>query len=281
LDCRITNLAAPGAGCRRRAVRRPSASGGEALARRLDPVKVKVDLDAIHKDTGNPGGFNSRANRNNPLALSEHSFGFAVDFKASLNPNIGKNGALDAVADATGVDPRKATSGGKTAFGLRDVATSQYDASAAYVRIMGDADLFTARIRQIVDGVRIQEKQPALDDAAARGLSESLRTGGKTPPAEGAILAAAFPAGAATSARKSAVASLLRLARARRAANPAKGGHPGATSRASTGSVAAHGFLNLPPLAVAALAGSDSGCRDVDHDPSLDRLTRQLETRPM
>jgi hypothetical protein len=218
-----------------------------------------VDLDAVRAAMGHPGGFNIRANRNNPLALSEHSFGFAIDLSASLNPNIGKSGALDAVGDAVGTDPRGLTTGGKNAAAVQGVATTLHDASTGYVALMADPALFTARVRTIADGVRTAEHAAKLDDSAATALSTLLRTGaGKAPTVE-QVLAAAFDAGTATGARKAAAASLVRLATAWRAANPAKGKRPGASTEATTGSAAAHGFLNLPPTLVAALAGTDAG----------------------
>ena len=217
-----------------------------------------VDLAAIRTAAGRPSGFNIRANRNNPLALSEHSFGYAIDLKADLNPNIGKSGALDPVVDATGVDPRTQSTTGRDAAGVQSVATTLYQASSDYVATMSDPARFTSRIRQIVDGVRTGEKLAGLDDATATALSELLRTGGAVP-ADDRILAAAFPAGAETSARKSAIASLKRLAKAWRSANPAKGKRPAASVTASVGSVAAHGFLSLPPTLTAALSGSDAG----------------------
>jgi hypothetical protein len=219
-----------------------------------------VDLDAIRADMGRPGGFNIRANRNNPTALSEHSFGFAVDLKAALNPNIGrKGGGLDAVADATGVDPRRMSTAGASAAQVLAVAASLKTASAAYVAVMTDPALFTRRIRVIVDGVRTAEGLSRLDDAGAAALSALLRTEGKTVPKPDAISTAAFPSGTSTDRQHAAVQSLLRMAVAWRAANPASGKRPAAQSEATVGSVAAHGFLSLPPSLVAALSGREGG----------------------
>jgi hypothetical protein len=219
-----------------------------------------VDLDAIRADMGRPGGFNIRANRNNPIALSEHSFGFAVDLRASLNPNIGRKGAaLDAVADATGVDPRTMGTAGASAAQVMAVAASLRTASASYVAVMSDPALFTRRIRVIVDGVRVPEGLLRLDDAGAAALSELLRTEGKKAPKADRIASAAFPSGTPTDRQHAAVASLLRMAIAWRAANPASGKRPAAQSEATVGSVAAHGFLSLPPSLVAALSGREGG----------------------
>jgi hypothetical protein len=192
--------------------------------------------------------------------LSEHSFGFAVDLKAALNPNIGRKGAaLDAVADAAGVDPQSMGTAGASAAQVLAVAASLKTASAAYVAVMSDPALFTRRIHVIVDGVRTAEGLPKLDDPGAAALSELLRTEGKKVPKADRVSAAAFPSGRPTDRQHAAVESLLRMAIAWRAANPANGKRPAAQSEATVGSVAAHGFLSLPPSLVAALSGREGG----------------------
>ncbi|MEV7629976.1 hypothetical protein [Actinoplanes sp. NPDC089786] len=217
-----------------------------------------VDVEAVKTGMGKPGGFWIRPNRNNPLALSEHSFGFAIDLNASMNPNIGKKGGLDAVKDATGVDPGRQEDDGLNAAGVQKVAAALHQASADYVATMTEEPKFTARVRQIADGVRTADKLTGLDDTAAGALSALLREGKKAPGAD-AVLTAAFGPGAETPARKTAVASLLRLSKAWRAANPASGKRPKPATEGTVGSVAANGFLSLQPLLVAGLSGTDAG----------------------
>jgi hypothetical protein len=114
-----------------------------------------------------------------------------------------------------------------------------------------------------VDGVRGSAGGPRLDDASASALSELLRTGGRKVPTADRIVAAAFPAGEVAAAeltgRRRAADALARMAVAWRAANPASGKRPAARSEATVGSVAAHGFLGLPPTLVAALTGREAG----------------------
>ena len=53
---------------------------------------------------GGAGGFNIRRNRNAPSKLSDHSFGWAVDLDASLNPNLSARFPGRAMMAATGKD---------------------------------------------------------------------------------------------------------------------------------------------------------------------------------
>ncbi|GLY92769.1 hypothetical protein [Actinoplanes sp. NBRC 103695] len=218
-----------------------------------------VDVEAVKAGMGKPGGFWIRPNRNNPLALSEHSFGFAIDLNAPMNPNIGKKGGLDAVKDATGVDPATQEDDGLDAAGVQKVAATLHQASADYVAVMSEPARFTARVRQIADGVRAAEKLKNLDDTGADALSTVLRTGkGAAPPVD-AVLTAAFGEVAATDAQKAAAATLVRLAKVWRLANPASGKRPKAATEGTVGSVAANGFLNLQPMLVGGLSGTNAG----------------------
>lgn len=61
---------------------------GTRLARAESLLKTKGWLDAVLAGNPQPGGFNVRQNRNSPGQLSDHSFGWAVDIDADLNPNI-------------------------------------------------------------------------------------------------------------------------------------------------------------------------------------------------
>lgn len=218
-----------------------------------------VDVNAVRAGMGKPGGFWIRPNRNNPLALSEHSFGFAIDLNASMNPNIGKKGGLDAVKDATGVDPAKQEDDGLDAAGVQKVAATLHQASADYVAVMSEPARFTARVRQIADGVRAAEKLTNLDDTGAEALSTLLRIGKGAAPDTDAVLTAAFGEVAATPAQKAAAATLVRLAKVWRLANPASGKRPKAATEGTVGSVAANGFLKLQPMLVGGLSGTNAG----------------------
>ena len=66
-----------------------------SLQPRLDAASRRIDAEtgfaaAVEAVPLSIGGFNIRRNRNNPSALSEHSFGFAMDINANANPNFGR-----------------------------------------------------------------------------------------------------------------------------------------------------------------------------------------------
>jgi hypothetical protein len=71
----------------------------ERAERRLD----EPDRVAIGKEITSFGGINIRPNTNNPLYLSEHSFGAAIDISPELNPNVPKFPA-QFIGEVTGVD---------------------------------------------------------------------------------------------------------------------------------------------------------------------------------
>jgi hypothetical protein len=64
---------------------------------------AEQDRVAIGKEITAFGGFNIRPNTNNPLYLSEHSFGAAVDINPELNPNVPEFPARF-IQDVTGAD---------------------------------------------------------------------------------------------------------------------------------------------------------------------------------
>ena len=119
----------------------------EALARatanltpRL-PRLPQAEQDAIRVATSvaNPNSWwstNVRENRNAPHKLSDHSFGWAVDFQASQNPNVGKSGSLDQVQAVTGDDPNALTTAGRTAAQAETAADDMRDISREYVAAM-------------------------------------------------------------------------------------------------------------------------------------------------
>ena len=55
---------------------------------RAERLLAEPDRVAIGKEVKSFGGINIRPNTNNPLYLSEHSFGAAIDINPELNPNV-------------------------------------------------------------------------------------------------------------------------------------------------------------------------------------------------
>lgn len=234
-----------------------------AMQARLDKATAHLSrlppqrLEEVRKTMGTPSGFNIRTNRNNELRLSEHSFGFAIDLKAELNPNIGKGHTLKPVLDILGGADLFTGKGG-TAAEVETHAFMLTLVSASYKAVMSNPALFTMAARAVVDRHRAMEGLPTLTDADAIALSTHLR--GKGLLDSGALLGLCLPKGKATERRKALVATLGRLAQAWREANPAKGKAPPKPSNSpSLGSIAKHGFLNLAPVLIGALAGKDAG----------------------
>jgi len=233
-----------------------------ALQKRLDKTNAHLArlpsnvLDAVRKTMGKPGGFNIRPNRNSPLKLSEHSFGFAIDLDAPRNPNIGKSGALQPVLDVFGSDKLFSGKGG-TAIEVETSAFAVALISRTFVGIMSSPAVFTLVARLISDRARDAEGVPAMTDMEAATLSQHLR--GKGSLDESVLLSLTFPKGKGSAQRRALARTLRRLAKAWRQANPAKGKAPRPSSSASAGSIASHGFLNLAPVLIGALAGRDAG----------------------
>ena len=214
------------------------------------------ELDAVRKTMGKPGGFNIRANRNNPLKLSEHSFGFAIDLVGPKNPNIGKSDALQPVLDVLGGGSLFSGKGG-TAVDAETSAFLISLVSMTYVEIMNNPVVFTRVIQLVTNRARDAGGLPGITEADATAISEHLR--GKGSLDDSKLMSLAWPGGKAGAQGKALTAALRRLARAWRQANPPKGKAPQPSSVATAGSIAKHGFLNLAPVLVGALAGSDAG----------------------
>ena len=77
---------------------------GEKLRKAEQVLTDKGWRDEAAAALGNAGGFNIRRNRNARSKLSDHSFGWAVDLDASLNPNLSKRFPGRALMAATGTD---------------------------------------------------------------------------------------------------------------------------------------------------------------------------------
>ena len=247
----------------------------EALARataNLTPRLAQLpqaEQDAIRVATSvaNPNSWwstNVRENRNQPHKLSDHSFGWAVDFQASQNPNVGKSGSLDQVQAVTGDNPNALTTAGRTAAQAETAADDMRDISREYVAAMeSEATLAPVMLRlanearatagvgaALTDGAALLTAALVVnDDDRARDLRRLL-----WPEAPNAT--APMPRALGQIATR-----LGRIARVFRASfqHGTTGARTAASTEATPGGVAAHGFMSLPPALVGALAGSDAG----------------------
>lgn len=215
----------------------------------------------IVSSIGTPGGFYIRPNANNAWVLSFHSFGWAVDLSATLNPNAGSStsAAMEPVAAVTGrANPGAAETEGLTAAEAQAVAQELLTTSQSYVAAMENETTISAALRGIANRARTAATLADLpgDGTDILAAADQGRTGSRN--AVLAIIAAGAPtprpAGLTTAAN-----SILSATRAFRASFTRRGGRAAATVTATPGSVAAHGFMNLSPRLVGALTGTDAG----------------------
>ncbi len=227
---------------------------------------------------------NLRENRNAPHRLSDHSFGFAIDIDSPHNPNISDRGGLGPVEDVTGDDPTDEVTDNRTVAQVETTATELRETSDEYKAAMAsDATLAPVLLRLANEGrARVRPPLPALAAGAGAALVAAVVLAKKAPRAA-ALRAALWPEGAAAPAQAptgrggptarppaapapppEVAAAERRIARIGDAfrtsfANRAPITRVGARSEGTPGTVAAHGFMNLPSLLVGALAGSDGG----------------------
>lgn len=216
-----------------------------------------------------------RPNQNAKHKLSDHSYGWAIDIDSAHNPNIGKGAGLDAVAAVTGTNPRATRTAGQTAEQVRSAASDLRQLSQDYVAAMAsDTSLAPVLLRLANEG-RTAAKLPVLDSGVAATLVAAVKVA-KAADRATALQEAVWPEGkglpavvpkkgkkavkpAPPAELAAAIATLAVVGTAYRTSFGAKGARVAAKSEGSAGSVAAHGFLSLPPALVAALSGSDAG----------------------
>jgi hypothetical protein len=251
----------------------PTLEARLTVATQSIPESDRATLVAAIKQIG---GFWIRPNRNNPASLSLHSFGWAVDINAPENPNVGnskvrdKANPLHLVEAVTGVDVDRSSTGaqpnyttGLTAARVRDEVKRLANASRAYVDAMHDDASIAATMLIYLNEARRVEGRAPLSASAAGPILTAARAKAAKPKAVATLMfptpsGAASPKAALLARRRAAAETLIDLHRTYRASFHGSGRTP-AAAIASKGSVAAHGFMNLPPFLVGALSGSDSG----------------------
>jgi hypothetical protein len=246
-----------------------------------------------------------RPNQNAKHRLSDHSFGFAIDFQAALNPNVGDSGALGPVQAVTGKDPTAITTSGKTAAQAESAASDIRDISRAYEAAMQSDATLAPVLAGIANTARAAEKLPALAATAGTSLVEAV-VKPKESDRKSAVQALVFPEGVAPPTPPKgppapapgpvpvappkpskgivhAQETILAVGNAYRASftDNKRTKRVAASTEATLGSVAAHGFMSLPPTLVGALAGSDAGgLRWLGTSGVHDYMHFELVTRP-
>jgi hypothetical protein len=241
------------------------------LAKRLrlatEKLKKTVSSDEherIKATLSKPGGFNIRPNQNALDRLSDHSFGWAVDLNASFNPNT-SNQLLRLVPAITGHSPFKAVDPpakgdnwtlGRTYGEVLKEATALAESSRRYTEAFADEKAVAKTILKLANASRATEKLAALTDLETGPLVATVMT--PNIKAE-KLIPLLFGATTVTKARTAAAQRLLDVYSIYKASFADGGGRLKASTPPSAGSLAAHGFFNLPPELVAALVADDGG----------------------
>ena len=221
----------------------------DKAAAQLEAVGAKARLDKIK----GIGGFAIRPNVNSPTELSNHSFGWAVDMDAALNPNIKIPDDLRAlIQNLTGVDIYGAESVKlRTPAPYADLlpaAVTLSTASAALVEAFKtDASLATAL------GTAFQRLTTVVLAPADRTAIVAL--GRQQPPNKQGIktllAGKGVPAAAQTAIVTLCTQAIDLQRRAKTVTQPEISG--------SDKTIARFGFFNLPPEVVAALVADNGG----------------------
>ena len=252
-----------------------------ALTKAEDHLKPKLgtlpkeEVDGIDAAVKKMWSTVVRPNQNAKHKLSDHSYGWAVDIDAAKNPNIGKGAGLDAVAAVTGTNPRATTTAGQTADKVQTAASDLRQLSRDYVTAMSSDTTVAPILLRLANEGRTAAKLPGLGTEVGTALVAAVKVAKKADRAT-AVQNAVWPEGkdlkpvspkkgkkakkpAPPAELATAIATVETVGNAYRTSFGAKGARVAAKTEGTAGSVAAHGFLNLPPALVAALSGSDVG----------------------
>ena len=294
----------------------------EEKGAQMNPRAASWWFKGVQDSLNNFGdGVSIRTNANNALELSLHSYGWAIDVNASVNPNIpGFPRAL--VKEITGTDVFVSSGGqsegnfarGKTTAGVRDEAQRLKDASTKFAGAFADEGSLKQAMLRVING-RLsaswtnkeidliyplvmaaldagKDKKKQAEKAAARAaaldaVTDQIRGLQDTVGPAVALRAGQFQ-------RADLAGVLLQMGGLYQSSfttkvNKKTGAKESARVKAEArvtnmGTIAAHGFMNLDPDLVGALAGSDGGKLNwlgaVDESNTKDFMHFELATRP-
>ncbi len=221
----------------------------DEAAKWLEAVGASVKLNQIK----GIGGFAIRPNVNSPTELSNHSFGWAVDMDAALNPNIKIPDDLRAlIQNLTGVDIYGADSVKlRTPAPYADLLPATMTlskASAAFVdAFKTDSNLAAAL------GTAFQRLTAAA--LAPADLNAIVAFGRQQPPNKQSIKTLLASKGVPAAAQTAIVTLCTQAIDLQRRAKPVT--KPEISGSDKT--IARFGFFNLPPEVVAALVANNGG----------------------
>lgn len=256
----------------------------ERLKRAADVLKShkvgeKTGLDITEAGISGIGGFNIRENRNNPSSLSNHSFGWAIDIDATINPNVGPASFPKTLVESfTGQDIYKGEAAkeirtGGTVEELLPHARTLRETSDLFKQSFDNEASFKSTVASYLSskGLGITGEQiNTLFDLLKKGNKANRfnkkemeawlsAKAPKTEPAAVKPSTSGRPGTGATAwSEAPSVANLLIEAYQLFQGTTTKKGKKIEPSTIGTPrTIAAHGFLNLPAELIAALTGSD------------------------
>jgi hypothetical protein len=263
-------------------------------------------------------GVSIRANANNALELSLHSYGWAIDVNASFNPNV-PGFPRDLVSEMTGVDVFSSSTGqskgnfarGKSGAEVRKEAERLRQASEQFAGAFQSQEALQAAMLKLINGrlhaawdndqmkviyplvqaaidagkgLKKQSDREAAQASARDTLTDQLRLLQDTVGPPVALRAGGFQ-------RLNLANTLLQLERLYRRVWSKYNKKTKTMERVApqarvtdVASIAAHGFMNLNADLVAALAGSEGGKLNwlgaVDESNTKDFMHFELASRP-
>jgi hypothetical protein len=200
------------------------------------------------------GGFNIRKNANNNTALSNHSFGWAVDLDPALNPNTQKkNLPLDLIQVITTIDLYGPESQRLRTSRPYDQAFPDAEALSKANKLFVDSFSTLAKLKTAWIGAIKRLYTATLSQAA---IDKAFDLAGASPPQKSALQSHLGAEGVPAPKRAEAATFLINSVALFRLAQK-----PGLTPQitGSQATVTRFGFFNLPPEIAAALVASDGG----------------------
>jgi hypothetical protein len=263
-------------------------------------------------------GVEIRPNANNPMELSLHSYGWAIDVNASFNPNV-PGFPRDLVKEMTGVDVFTGSTGqtqgnfarGKSSDDVRKEAERLRDASGKFTGAFeSESSLKAAMLGIINDRLGANWAIPEIDGVyplviaavdAGKDKNKSQRDAARASSRDALMdhlrvlqdsVGPSTPIRAGEFQRLNLATTLIQLGDIYKQSYTGKvnkkTGQPERVKDearvTNIATIAAHGFMNLDPDVVGALAGSDAGqlkwLGAVDESNTKDFMHFELAERP-
>lgn len=240
----------------------------------------KTWLEVTEEGIKSIGGINIRENRNNTSELSFHSFGWAIDIDASLNPNVESKSFPKTLVegitgeDVYGGDDAKAMRKGGTADELLAHAQALRDASDTFKKAFSDEASFKSAITTYLTGQGLTLTETQTNDLYTLLTQVSTKKGStvtvknvetwlsdtntaNTRPATGGATTGTATTPTPWAKAETAASFLTSMYSLFEKSGGKSGKKVSASVTGTPATIAAHGFLNLPAELITALTASD------------------------